>query len=157
VVRVLAAVGEGQLRDAEVEQDAAQAAASDASDRATSLLAENDTLRGLVKALQARLEACSARAQALELGVQGRDGMLAASEAPMRSRFTCAVKARQFAERMRPGVRQDKLLSFIAEATRFVEEVLPSADAEAVRSDVDTAAKEALALGYPDGDTEDEE
>ena len=48
-------------------------------------------------------------------------------------------------------------MSFIAEATRFVEEVLPSADAEAVRSDVDTAAKEALALGYPDGDPEDEE
>ena len=84
-------------------------------------------------------------------------GLLAASEAPMRARFTCAVKARQLAERMRPGVRQDKLLSFIAEATRFVEEVLPAADAEAVRSDVDTAAKEALALGYPDGDTDDEE
>ena len=32
-------------------QDASAAAASDASDRATSLLAENDTLRSLVKSL----------------------------------------------------------------------------------------------------------
>jgi len=76
-------------------------------------------------------------------------GLLAASEAPMRLRFACAVKGRQYAERMRAGERQDKLLTFITEATTFVEEVLPLAEQERVRSDPDAAATEALGLAYP--------
>jgi tetratricopeptide (TPR) repeat protein len=81
-------------------------------------------------------------------------GLLAASEAPMRLRFACAVKARQYAERMRTGERQDKLLTFITEATTFVEEVLPAGEQERVRSDPDAAAREALGLAYPDPDEE---
>jgi tetratricopeptide (TPR) repeat protein len=82
-------------------------------------------------------------------------GLLAASEAPMRLRYACAVKGRQYAERMRGGERQDKLLTFIGEATTFVEEVLPADEQERVRSDPDAAAREALGLAYPDTDDEE--
>lgn len=77
-------------------------------------------------------------------------GLLAASEAPMKHRFVCALKGRQYAERMRKGERQQQLLDFIAEATTFVEEVMPATELEAVRKDVDAAAREALNLAYPD-------
>jgi hypothetical protein len=81
-------------------------------------------------------------------------GLLARSDAPMRTRFVCALKARSFAEAMPAGAKQDELLKFIAEATAFVEEVMSREDVVAVRDDVDTAAKDALALSYPD-DSED--
>ncbi|HEY1099946.1 MAG TPA: tetratricopeptide repeat protein, partial [Myxococcota bacterium] len=77
-------------------------------------------------------------------------GLLARSDAPMRARYTCALKARRFAELMKAGPKQDELLKFINEATIFVEEVLSAEEREATRKDVDAAAREALSLAYPD-------
>jgi tetratricopeptide (TPR) repeat protein len=82
-------------------------------------------------------------------------GLLAASEAPMRLRFACAVKARRYAEGMRDGERKSTLLTFIDEATAFVEEVLPADERERVLGDPDAAANEALGLAYPDTDDEE--
>jgi tetratricopeptide (TPR) repeat protein len=84
-------------------------------------------------------------------------GLLAASDAPMRLRFVCAIKARQFAERMRAGAEQEALMQFITEASGFVEAVMTPADLEAVRSDVQAVAETALSVGYPgEGDVDDD-
>lgn len=82
--------------------------------------------------------------------------LLARSEAPMRVRYACGLKARAAAEKMPAGKRREERLKFITDATRYVEEVLPAADAEAVRKDVDAAAKAALELAYPGDDAPDE-
>jgi len=79
-------------------------------------------------------------------------GLLARSDAPMRTRYTCALKARGFAEKMKPGPTQDELLKFIAEAATFVEEVMTKEELEQIRKDVDAAGAEALSLAYPDAD-----
>jgi tetratricopeptide (TPR) repeat protein len=76
--------------------------------------------------------------------------LLALSEAPMRIRFACGLKARSAAEQMKAGAHKDELLSLITAATRYVEEVLTPDDAESVRKDVDAAAADALSLSYPD-------
>ena len=81
---------------------------------------------------------------------------LARSDAPLRVRYACALKARAAAEQMRPGAHKDERLKFITEATRYVEEALSAADAEDVRKDVDAAAKDALLLGYPTADDADD-
>ncbi|MDP2339898.1 MAG: tetratricopeptide repeat protein [Deltaproteobacteria bacterium] len=76
--------------------------------------------------------------------------LLAQSEAPMRVRFACGLKARGAAEQMSPGKTRDELLDFVTKATRYVEEVLTPDDAESVRKDVDAAAADSLLLSYPD-------
>ena len=83
-------------------------------------------------------------------------GLLARSDAPMRTRYTCGLRARSFAEKMKPGADQDALLKFVLEATTFVEEVMTPAEREAVRTDLRAAAREALSLGYPDSDGDDD-
>lgn len=150
-----------RVLDGATKANRADVAADALLGRAQIFLRKDDARQALVtlqRALRVGLEAPDQVHPArMARGWLDYGGLLAASESPMRARFACAVKARQFAERMRPGPARDKQLSFIVEATRFVEEVLAPADAEAVRSDVDTAAKETLALGYPDGDAENQE
>ncbi len=76
--------------------------------------------------------------------------LLARSEAPMRVRYACALKARAAAEELPPGSDREQRLGFISQATRYVEEVLAPDDAAAVRADVDAAAQDSLLLTYPD-------
>ena len=77
-------------------------------------------------------------------------GLLAKSDAPMTSRYACALRARNVAEDMEDGDDKDELLRFITEATRFVEEVLTPEEQESVRTDVGAAAVNALSLSYPE-------
>ncbi len=79
-------------------------------------------------------------------------GLLARSDAPMRTRYTCALKARGFAEKMKAGAKQEELLKFIVQATTFVEEVMSKEELEQVRTDVAAAGTEALSLSYPEDD-----
>lgn len=81
-------------------------------------------------------------------------GLLAKSDSPMAARYACALRAQRRAEAMPPGEEREELLRFIAEATRFVVEVLPADAQEAVRTDVKAAAAEALELRYPTPDEE---
>ncbi len=79
--------------------------------------------------------------------------LLARSDAPMRVRFACALRARAAAERMPAGKTKDELLSFVTAATRYVEEVLAPDDAASVRQDVNAVAADSLLLAYPDPTT----
>jgi tetratricopeptide (TPR) repeat protein len=76
-------------------------------------------------------------------------GLLAQSDAPMRARLACALLARDAASSMPDGRAKSDLLKFIDEAAGFVEAVLPADVVQALRADLDAAANEALALGYP--------
>lgn len=102
-------------------------------------------------------EATTSRAIAEQVARAWLDygGLLAASDAPLRLRFACGIKARQAAERMYVGPRRRELLRFIDEASRFAEEALPEAEREQVRSDPQAAAQESLTLSYPEPTTEE--
>jgi tetratricopeptide (TPR) repeat protein len=77
-------------------------------------------------------------------------GLLAQSDAPMRARLACALLARDAASAMPDGAAKKDLLAFIDDAAGYVIAVLPAADVDALRADLDRAAGEALALSYPD-------
>ncbi len=146
--------------DGAAEVDRADIAVDALLGRAHALLRQ-DKAREALDHLQRALRVAESRpaqvnAERVSRGWLDYGGLLAASEAPMRLRFACAIKARQFAERMKAGPGQDALMRFIGEASGFVEAVMKPEELEAVRSDVDAAAKEALSAGYPaEGDDDD--
>jgi tetratricopeptide (TPR) repeat protein len=102
-------------------------------------------------------EATTSRAVAEQVARAWLDygGLLAASDAPLRLRLACGIKARQAAERMTAGPRQRELLRFIDEASGFAEEALAQDERAQVRRDPKAAADEALTLSYPEPTTQE--
>ena len=83
--------------------------------------------------------------------------LLARSDSSMRLRYACALKGRRAAERMAASKGKDELLSFVTEATRFVQEALAPNEAEEVRKDIDAVVAESFFLTYPDQNDDDDD